>query len=92
MGHYAEVQLYVRCSPNEWQHGRMVQNNSRSKERKSAVTRSLQHFLERIMSDALDEHDGKASTGGRNLRFTDDIDALAKEEQNRKFRQDMHKV
>ena len=41
-------------------------------------------FLERIMSDALKEHDGKVSTGGRtitNLRFADDIDALAKEEQ-----------
>ena len=36
------------------------------------------------MSDALKEHDGKANTGGRNitnLRFADDIDALAEEEQ-----------
>ena len=36
------------------------------------------------MSDALEEHDGKVSTGGRNitnLRFADDIDALAEEEQ-----------
>ena len=36
-------------------------------------------FLERIMSDALEEHDGKFSVGGRNinsLRFADDIDAL----------------
>ena len=41
-------------------------------------------FLERIMSDALEEHDGKVSKGGRkitNLRFADDIDALAEEEQ-----------
>ena len=41
-------------------------------------------FLERIMSDALEEHDGKVSMGGRhitNLRFADDIDALAEEEQ-----------
>ena len=40
-------------------------------------------FLERIMSDALEEHDGKVSIGGRNitnLRFADDI-ALAEEEQ-----------
>ena len=40
-------------------------------------------FLERIMSDALEEHDGKVSIGGRNitkLRFADDIDALAEEE------------
>ena len=36
------------------------------------------------MSDALEEHDGKVSIGGRsitNLRFADDIDALAEEEQ-----------
>ena len=36
------------------------------------------------MSDALEEHDGKVSIGGRkitNLRFFDDIDALAEEEQ-----------
>ena len=42
-------------------------------------------FLERIMSDALEEHDGKVSIGGRNitnLRFADDIDALAEEEQD----------
>ena len=41
-------------------------------------------FLEQIMSDALEEHDGKVSIGGRNitnLRFADDIDALAEEEQ-----------
>ena len=41
-------------------------------------------FLERIMSDAQDEHVGKVSIGGRNitnLRFADDIDALAEEEQ-----------
>ena len=36
------------------------------------------------MSDGLEEHDGKVSIGGRNitnLRFADDIDALAEEEQ-----------
>ena len=36
------------------------------------------------MSDALEEHDGKVSIGGRNitnLRFADDIDALAEEKQ-----------
>ena len=41
-------------------------------------------FLERIMSDALEEHDGKISIGGRNitnLRFADDIDSLAEEQQ-----------
>ena len=42
-------------------------------------------FLERIMSDALEEHDGEVSIGGRNittLRFADNIDALAEEEQS----------
>ena len=41
-------------------------------------------FLERIVSDDLEEHDGEVSLGGRpitNLRFVDDIDALAEEEQ-----------
>ena len=41
-------------------------------------------FLERIMSNALEEHDGKVSIGGRNitnLRIADNIDALAEEEQ-----------
>ena len=36
------------------------------------------------MSDALEEHGGKVSIDGRhitNLRFADDIDALAEEEQ-----------
>ena len=36
------------------------------------------------MSDTLEEHDWKVSIGGRNitnLRFADDIDALAEEEQ-----------
>ena len=45
---------------------------------------TLFNFLERIMSDALEEHDGKVSIGGRNitnLRFADDIDALVEEEQ-----------
>ena len=43
-----------------------------------------QQFLELIMSDALEEHDGMVSIGGRNityLRSADDIDALAEEEQ-----------
>ena len=41
-------------------------------------------FLERIMSDAQEEHDGKVSIGGRNitnLRFADDIDSVAEEDQ-----------
>ena len=41
-------------------------------------------FLERIMSDALEEHDGKVSIGDKNitnLRFADDIAALAEDAQ-----------
>ena len=37
-------------------------------------------FLERIMADALEDHEGTVSIGGRpltNLRFADDIDAIA---------------
>ena len=41
-------------------------------------------FLERIMTDALGDHEGTVSIGGRtttNLRFADDIDGLAGEEE-----------
>ena len=40
--------------------------------------------LERIMSDALEDHEGTVSIGGRtitNLRFADDIDGLAGEKE-----------
>ena len=40
------------------------------------------------MSDALEEHDEKVSIGGRNiinLRFADDIDAVAEGEQDLEF-------
>ena len=41
-------------------------------------------FLERIRTDALEDHEGTVSIGGRtitNLRFADDIDGLAGEEE-----------
>ena len=41
-------------------------------------------FLERVMIDALEDHEGTVSTGGRtitNLRFADNIDGLAGEEE-----------
>ena len=41
-------------------------------------------FLERIMTDALEDHEGTVSIVGRtiaNLRFADDIDGLAGEEE-----------
>ena len=56
----------------------MVQNNSQSKARMCHPTSS--YLLERTMSDALEEHDGQVSIGGKNitnLRFADDIDAPA---------------
>ena len=46
----------------------------------SSVTHPLQHLLERIMSDYLEEHDGKVIIGSRNI-FAHDINALAEEEQ-----------
>ena len=42
-------------------------------------------FLERIMTDALENHEGTVSIGGRtitNLRFANDIDDLAGEKKN----------
>ena len=41
-------------------------------------------FPEKIMTDALEDHEGTVSIGGRtttNLRFADDIDGLAGEEE-----------
>ena len=48
-----------------------------------SLTHPLHIFLQRIMTDALEGHDGKASIGGRNvnnLRFADDMDTIAEEE------------
>ena len=42
-------------------------------------------FLERIMTDVLEDHEGTVSIGGRtitDLRFADDIDGLAGEEED----------
>ena len=53
----------------------------------SFVTHLLNIFLEWIMSDALEEHGRTVSIGGRNitnLRFADNIDALAEEEEELK--------
>ena len=50
----------------------------------SALPTLFSIFLERIMTDALEDHEGTVSTGGRtitNLRFADDIDGLAGQEQ-----------
>ena len=50
----------------------------------STLTHPLQHILERIMTDALENHEGTVNIGGRaitNLRFAGDIDGLAGEEE-----------
>ena len=50
----------------------------------SALPHLINIFLERIMADALEDHEGTVSIGGRaiaNLRFADDIDGLAGHEQ-----------
>ena len=47
------------------------------------ITNALQHFLERIMTDALGNHQGNVSIRDRtftNLRFADDIDGIAGDE------------
>ena len=44
-------------------------------------------FLERIMTDALEDHEGTVSPGDRtiiNLRFADDIEDLAEEDEERR--------
>ena len=50
----------------------------------SFLTTLFNFFLKRIVSDDLEENDGKVTIGGRTItsqRITDDIDALAEEEQ-----------
>ena len=50
----------------------------------STLAHPLQHLLERIMTDALEDHEGTISIGGRTittLRFADDINGLAGEEE-----------
>ena len=98
MGHHAEVQYQCKsglhywaalwkgykCSSDEWQHRRIVQNNSRSKARLSSVSHPLQHFsrTDHVWCPGRTWWEG--SIGGRNitnLQFADDIDALAEEEQ-----------
>ena len=50
----------------------------------SALPHPLKHILERIMADAPEDHEGAVSIGRRiitSLRFADDIDGLARQEQ-----------
>ena len=45
------------------------QMNDSTGERMSFLTRPLQHFLERILSDVLEEHDENVSIGGRTINI-----------------------
>ena len=50
----------------------------------STLTHPLQHDLDRFLTDAMEDHEGAVSIGGRtitNLCFADDIDGLAGEEE-----------
>ena len=61
-----------------------MQDNSWSQTRIFAFTSLFNIFLLRIMADALEDHEGLVSIGGRtitNLRFADGIDALAGKEE-----------
>ena len=52
-------------------------------------------FLERIMTDALEDHEGTVSIGGRtitNLHFADDVDGLAGEEELAKLVEHLDKA
>ena len=67
---------------HQWQYWRMVSHYNRCPPRlhKSLSPTLFNIFLERIMSDVLEEHERTVSIAGRtitNLRFADDIDGLA---------------
>ena len=50
----------------------------------STLIHPLEHILERIMTDALEDHEDSVNIGGRaitNFRFAHDIDYLAGEEE-----------
>ena len=96
-GHHTEIQYQCKSSSQnlaayDKTTSAVLMNggieDSWRKARLSSVTHPVKHFSQTdhvwIMSDALEEHDGKASIGGKNitnLRFADDIDVVAEEEQ-----------
>lgn len=100
VGHHVEVQYQFRScrvieQPNDGA-TIAIQINSSTGEwlktiaglRKGCLLSStlFNIFLEKIMSDALDEYDGKVTIAGRNvtnLQFSDRTDALSEKSRNR---------
>ena len=74
----------------------MAQNKARIPSR----THPLQYLIKRIMTDALEEHDGKVSIEVKNITnlwFADGIDGIAEAEQElealvQRSRQNLNKV
>ena len=80
----ATIRTSYQRSFHQWQYWRMVPHYSRCPPRVHIIPTLLNIFLERIMSDVLEEHEGTVSITGRtitNLRFADDIGGLAGSEQ-----------
>ena len=73
-----------QSTPLLWQHRRLVPKNSWSSTGCLLSSTFFHIFLERIKTDALEDHEDTVSIGGRaitNFRFADDIDGLAGEEE-----------
>ena len=82
--HWKSVWQGLECIPVQWQHRRMVQNYSRSSTWCLLSPTLFNIFLERIMCEASDDHEGIVSIRGRlitNFRFADDIVVNAEEEE-----------
>ena len=81
MGHHAEVQYQCKssshhwavlwqgykCSLDEWQHRRWFRTTIGIRQGCLLSPTLCNIFVERIMSDALEEHHGKVSIGCRNI-------------------------
>ena len=82
--HWKSVWQGPKCSPVQRQHRRIVQNHSRSSTKVCLLSPTLFNIsLERNICEALDDHEGIVSIGGRlitNFRFADDIVFNAEEE------------
>ena len=72
-----------QCSPLQRQYRRLVPKKTVGVWQGCLLSpTTFNIFLERIMTDTIEDHEGTVSTGGRtitNLRFPDDIDGLTEE-------------